>query len=530
MESSALRRAADTVTANDLSETEVPAVTSVDLVGQLFMVDFTGLEPSPDIERLVREGIGGIVLFDKNVAEPPQVAALTNALQRIAADAGRPPLLISMDQEGGPVVRLRAGATHFPSAMAFGAAGSEALAASAAGITARELRAVGVQMNFAPVLDVNTNPLNPVIGVRSYGADPERVGRLGTAMVRAMEVSGVAATVKHFPGHGDTSLDSHLGLPLVAHDRRRLDRVELAPYRPAIAAGCAAVMTAHIVFRALDADRPATVSPTVLGFLRERMGFEGVLVTDSMAMDAITGYAPRGEAAVQAVLAGADLILACGDHAAQREALRGVRDAAAAGRIPARRIEDAAARLRALKQRFRVAERAAVPVGEVARRVGVPEHLVVADRVGEAAVTLLRDPGGLLPLRPGPVDVVGGAAGDATAAHLADALRAAGRDASVVPVDGLGRLAGTAVRVVPVGHPRRDTPETRAAAARIAQAAAAAGPIIAVATGAPYILSDLSSEATCLAVYGDDPPSLRAAARVLSGLLTPQGVLPVALS
>ena len=500
-----------------------------DHVGQLFVVDFTGLEPSPEIERLVREGIGGVVLFDKNVAEPVQIATLTNALQRIAAAAGHPPLLISMDQEGGPVVRLRAGATHFPSAMAFGAAGSEAIVASAAGITARELRAVGVQMNFAPVLDVNTNPLNPVIGVRSYGEDPDRVGRLGAAAVRAMEVSGVAATVKHFPGHGDTVVDSHLGLPMVEHDLRRLDRIELAPYRQAIAAGCAAVMTAHIIFKALDPDRPATVSPAVLGFLRERMGFAGVLVTDSMAMDAITGYAPPGEAAVQAVLAGADLVLACGALDAQREALNAVREAAERGRIPAARIAEAAGRVAALKQRFRLAERAIVPVEDVPRRVGVPAHLVVADRAAEAAVTVVRDPARLLPVRSGPIAVVEGAAGDGTAARLAEALQAAGREAAPVPAEAAGQVPGRALCVVPVGHARRDTPETRAAAARVAHAAAATGPILVVATGAPYVLADVPPEATCLAVYGDDPASLRAGARALAGLITPQGTLPVSL-
>ena len=498
-------------------------------VGQLFMIDFTGHEPSADAERLVREGVGGIILFDKNVAEPRQVATLTNALQRTAADAGHPPLLISMDQEGGPVVRLRAGATHFPSAMAFGAAGSEAIVASAAGITARELRAVGVQMNFAPVLDVNTNTLNPVIGVRSYGEDPDRVGRLGAAAVRAMEVSGVAATVKHFPGHGDTVMDSHLGLPVVEHDLRRLDRVELAPYRQAIAAGCAAVMTAHIVFKALDPDRPATVSPIALGFLRERMGFAGVLVTDSMAMDAITGYAPPGEAAVQALLAGADIVLACGALEAQREALGAVRAAAARGRIPAARIAEAAARVAALKERFRLAERMIVPVEDVAGRVGIRAHLVVADHAAEAAVTVVRDPGGFLPVRAGPLAVIDGAAGDGTAARLAEALRAAAREASVVPVEAVGQVSGGTMRVVPVGHARRDTPETRAVAARVAQASAASGPIAAVATGAPYVLSEVPPQAACLAVYGDDPPSLRAAARALAGLITPQGALPVSL-
>ena len=505
-------------------------MTAADQVGELFMVDFTGHEPSAEILALIRGGVGGIILFEKNVVDPVQVATLTNALQAAARAAGRPPLVISMDQEGGPVVRLRARATHFPSAMAFGAAGSEAIVASAAGITARELRAVGVQLNFAPDVDVNTNPLNPVIGVRSYGEDPDRVGRLAAAAVRAMEVSGVAATVKHFPGHGDTVLDSHLGLPVVAHDLRRLDRVELAPYRLAIAAGCAAVMTAHIVFKALDPDRPATVSPVVLGYLRERMGFDGVVVTDSMAMNAIRGYARPGEAAVQAVLAGADIVLACGELDAQREALDAVREAAAHGRIPASRIAEAAARVASLRDRFRLAERTTVSIEDVPRRVGIPAHLVVADRAGEAAITVVRDPAGLLPARSGSFTIVDGAAGSGAAAGLAEMFRAAGRAAAVVPEASAGLAGPGAVCVVPVGHARRDTPETRAAAARVAHAAAAAGPVIAVATGAPYVLTEVPPQATCVAAYGDDPPSLRAAARVISGLIAPQGVLPVSLT
>jgi beta-N-acetylhexosaminidase len=271
-----------------------------DLVGQMFMVDFTGLEPIANVERLIaEEGVGGVILFDKNISAPRQVASLTNALQESARGAGRPPLLIGVDQEGGPVARLRMGATHFPSAMAFGAARSEALAASAAGITARELRALGLHMNMAPVLDVNNNPANPVIGVRSYGEDPALVARLGTAAIRAMQASGVLATAKHFPGHGDTSQDSHVTLPVVPHAQARLDAVELLPFRAAIRIGVAAVMTAHVVFKALDPDRPATLSPAVLGFLRSDLGFAGLIVTDSMGMRAITDRFPPGEAAVQ---------------------------------------------------------------------------------------------------------------------------------------------------------------------------------------------------------------------------------------
>ncbi|TMI78529.1 MAG: glycoside hydrolase, partial [Bacillati bacterium ANGP1] len=200
-----------------------------DLIGQLFMVDFGGPSPSDEITRLIADGgVGGIVLFDKNIQDPGQVASLTNALQRHAAAVRRPPLLVAVDQEGGPVVRLRG--THFPSAMAFGAAGSDDLVAAAAEVTACELRAVGIHFNFAPDLDVNSNPANPVIGVRSYGEDPALIARLGTRAITAMQAGGVLATAKHFPGHGDTAQDSHLALPTVGHPRDRLEAIEFPPF------------------------------------------------------------------------------------------------------------------------------------------------------------------------------------------------------------------------------------------------------------------------------------------------------------
>ncbi len=502
---------------------------SRDLVGQLLMVDFTGHAPSPDVERLiVDEGIGGVILFDKNVAAPRQVAVLTNALQQAAAAAGRPPLLISADQEGGPVVRLRAGATHFPSAMAFGAAGSEALAAAAAGITARELRAAGIQMNMAPVLDVNSNPANPVIGVRSYGEDPRLVARLGVASIRAMQASGVLATAKHFPGHGDTSQDSHLDLPAVPHPRARLEAVELLPFRAAVQAGVGAVMTAHVVYPALDPERPATLSPAVLSLLRRELGFAGLVVTDSMAMRAITDRWSPGEAAVRAVAAGADIVLACGPAAAQREALAAVRRALDAGTLPADRVTDALSRIQAAKRRLGLFERAAVSPNEVEARVGVPAHRIVAEHVAEAAATLVRDRGGILPLAAGPIAVIGEDGGAETATRFVRALHTVGRDAALVPPDRL-RAAGAGAVFVVVFDGRSASRESRDRAVRIVQAALSRGPTAAVAVGAPYVLAGIPEGAACVAVYGSDPPSLSAAARVLQGSLRPRGRLPVSL-
>ncbi len=502
-----------------------------DLVGQMFMVDFTGLEPSPGIERLIAdEGIGGLILFDKNIGTPRQVAQLTNALQQIATAAGHAPLLIAADQEGGPVVRLRAGATHFPSAMAFGAAGSEALAASAAGITARELRAVGIHMNMAPVLDVNNNPANPVIGVRSYGEDPALAARLGSAAIRAMQASGVLATAKHFPGHGDTSQDSHLALPIVNCDRLRLDAVELLPFRAAIRAGAGAVMTAHVVYPALDPDRPATLSPAILTtLLRERLEFAGLVVTDSMAMRAVTDHNDPGEAAVQSVLAGADVILACGEEPAQREALRAVRRAVATGRLSVDRVASSVGRIQEAKRRLGLTERATVQVDAVDATVGIAAHLTVADRVAEAAATLVRDPGPVLPLPRGPIAVAGGAETGETPTRFVRALHAAGRDAAVVPPDDLRTAGEGAAFVVVVNGRAAGGVEATARARRLVETALSRGPTAVVSVGVPYVLARMPDAAACVAVFGADPASVRAAAQILAGTLRPRGHLPVSL-
>lgn len=498
-------------------------------VGELFMVDFDGFAPSSGIERLIRDGgVGGVILFDKNVEHPAQVASLTNALQGVAAGAGQPPLLVGADQEGGPVVRLRA--THFPSAMAFGATGSEPLVAAAAEATARELRAVGIHVNFAPVLDVNSNPANPVIGVRSYGEDPALVARLGARAVAAMQSAGVLATAKHFPGHGDTALDSHLALPTVSHSRARLEAVELRPFREAIRAGVGGVMTAHIVYPAIDPDRPATLSPTVIAALRTDLGFDGLVVSDSMQMLAIADRLPPGEAAVQAVLAGVDLILALGPAEVQWEALQAVRAAADAGRIPAARIRAAAHRVLAAKRRLGLFDRAVVAEAEVPRRVGLPEHLALANRVAATAATVVRDRRGILPLPAAPLRVAEGLAHRETVERLSEALRVAGRTTTVVALTPGPAADARAPIVVPLGDTAPGGPPTPDRIRRLVSAAGRSGPAVVVSTGVPYSLASVPEECACLAVYGGDPSSLQAAAGVLTGAVRAQGCLPVTLS
>ncbi len=344
-------------------------------VASLLCVGFHGTTPSPEVLELIARGVGGVILFARNVESAAQVAELTAALKRAA---GRP-LLVSIDQEGGRVARLRArqGFTELPPMRALGETGDEALAFEAGALLGRELRAVGVDQDYAPVVDVDTNPLNPVIGDRSLGRDPALVGRLGAALARGLQSAGVAACAKHFPGHGDTSQDSHVDLPRLSHALSRLLAVELPPFTALSRAGVAAVMTAHVVFDALDPDRPATISPPVLALLRERCGFTGVCVSDDLEMKAIAAYMPLEVAAPGAVAAGVDQLLVCHTPAAQHAAIDLVRRAVEDGRIPRARLAEARARVEVLL-------RYAGPPPDprlAAAALRTPAHLAVAARI-----------------------------------------------------------------------------------------------------------------------------------------------------
>jgi beta-N-acetylhexosaminidase len=353
-------------------------------VASLFCVGFEGTTPSPEILELIRRGVGGVILFARNVEQAEQVAELTAALKRAA---GRP-LLVSVDQEGGRVARLRApqGFTELPPMRALGQAGDERLAFETGALLGRELRAVGVDQDYAPVVDVDTNPLNPVIGDRSLGRDPALVGRLGAALARGLQSEGVAACAKHFPGHGDTSLDSHLDLPKLPHAMARLEAVELPPFTALARAGVAAVMTAHVVFEPLDPDRPATLSPAVMRLLRERCGFTGCCVSDALEMAAIAGHFPLEVAAPGAVAAGVDQLLVCRAAEVQHRAIDLVRAAVEDGRIPRARLEEARGRVEAL---LRWAGPPADP--RLARaRLRTREHLELAARI--PALGVGRDP------------------------------------------------------------------------------------------------------------------------------------------
>jgi beta-N-acetylhexosaminidase len=354
-------------------------------VAGLFCVGFQGTTPSLEVLDLVRRGVHGVILFGRNVLEAEQVAQLVGDLKRAAR--GRR-LLVSIDQEGGRVARLRSahGFTEIPSMAALGETGDADLARQVGAMLGRELRAVGVDQDYAPCVDVNTNPANPVIGDRSLSGDPARVSCLGAALAQGLQSEGVAACAKHFPGHGDTSQDSHVDLPRLPHSLDRLRRVELPPFAALARAGVAAVMTAHVVFEALDPERPATLSPPVLRLLREELGFAGCCISDDLEMKAVAEHFPLEEVAPAAVLAGVDALMVSHSPAAQHRAIDLVRRAVEDGRIARERIDEARARI------DRLLGFAGPPPDprRVHDRLRTREHLALAERI--PALPAGRDP------------------------------------------------------------------------------------------------------------------------------------------
>ncbi|MFV2100709.1 glycoside hydrolase family 3 protein [Micromonospora sp. LOL_024] len=328
------------------------------LAAAVLQPGFVGTVPPAWVRRWLGDGLGAVVLFGRNVVDPEQVCALTAALR-----AERPDVIVAIDEEAGDVTRIESGrGSTRPGNLALGAVDDPALTEEVARDLAVELAAVGITLNYAPDVDVNSNPDNPVIGVRAFGAEPSLVARHTTAWVRGLQAGGVAACAKHFPGHGDTRVDSHHDLPRITADRARLHAVELAPFRAAVAAGVQAVMTGHLLVPALDPELPATLSGRILGgLLREEMGFDGVVVTDAVEMRAVAGRYGLAGAAVRALTAGADAICVGGEHA-DEEIARHLRDAlvdaVVTGELPEERLAEAAKRVGQLAA-WTVAARAA---------------------------------------------------------------------------------------------------------------------------------------------------------------------------
>src|SRR4051794_21297383 len=359
-------------------------------IGQLLIAGFDGHQIPAELRALAREfGLGGVILFARNVAEPAQVAELSYEAARLVPDV---PLWVSIDQEGGRVARLKAPFTEWPPMATLGRSGDLRLAERFARALAAELRAVGVTLDYAPVLDVHTNSRNPIIGDRALSGKAEDVARFGAALIRTLQAEGIAACGKHFPGHGDTSTDSHLELPLVEHPPERLRQVEFVPFRAAVAAGVATIMTAHVLVPSLDEKRPATLSRRIVsGLLREELGYEGVILSDDLEMKAVASEYPVPAAAVLAIEAGCDGVLICsGNHDQQAASLESLVHAVEDGRLPYGRVEGPLKRHQRAKERFLAAASVAgisrpLTAQALGHVLGCDEHRAIADEMARVA-------------------------------------------------------------------------------------------------------------------------------------------------
>ncbi|MFF3246471.1 glycoside hydrolase family 3 protein [Streptomyces sp. NPDC002870] len=530
-------------------------------VGQLFVMRVYGHSATApdqaDIELNLKEmgvrtaaelvaayHVGGIIYFSwaHNTRDPHQIADLSNGIQRAGLAQPTPvPLLISTDQEHGIVARVGRPATLLPGAMALGAGGARSDARSAAQIAGAELAAMGILQNYAPVADVNVNPANPVIGVRSFGADPEAVARLVAAQVKGYQGAGVAATSKHFPGHGDTTVDSHTGIPVITHTRQQWEEIDAPPFRAAIAAGIDSIMTAHIQFPALDpSNDPATLSrPILTGILREELGYDGVVVTDALNMQGVRDKYGDHRVPVLALKAGVDQLLNPPDLAV---AWNGVLSAVKSGEISVSRIDESILRILSLKERLGLFRDPFVSHRRLDRTVGIGAHLAAADRIAERTTTLLVNEGGLLPLsrrRQPALLVVGadpasptGTTGPPTAV-LAKAFTELGFTATALSTgitptaakieEAVAAAGGKDAVIVGTYNVSATSPQRTL----VARLAATGVPVVALAIRNPYDIARLDGVRAALAAYSWTDVELRAAARVIAGRAEPRGRLPV---
>ena len=501
---------------------------------------------------VTRERVGGVIM---SVGSPTEIAAKLNDLQRLSTV----PLLVGADFEGGAGFRARGGyfvpnaldlggATLFPQQMAIGAARDTSLAYALGRITAREGRALGVHVAFAPVLDVNNNPANPVIGMRAFAEDPRLVAELGAATVRGIQDHGMVATGKHFPGHGDTEVNSHLGLPVIPVTQARLDSVELVPFAAAVRAGLGAMMTAHLALPLIEGDStPATLSPNIMrGLLRERLGFDGILSTDAMDMRGVLARMGIAEATKQSIIAGNDIILMPQDVPAAIDAIvAGVQE----GRYSEARVDSSVHRLLVLKQRMGLPRERTVSLDSLRAIVGAPEHVRLANLAAERGITLVRDARGTVPLQRGAStrvlsltlagrnDLGAGRDFDAELRRAIPGTRSqfvawgdpaidysritAQADSFDVVVVGVYQLAGFDV-LQTTGVPSALVELIRGLSGRRAR-------VVVVAFHSPYLLMQIPEVPAYMIAWGGFTASQRAAARALTGQAPISGRLPITI-
>ncbi|RPI93156.1 MAG: glycoside hydrolase family 3 protein [Chloroflexi bacterium] len=516
------------------------------LIGQKLLLAFRGKDkPSNEILRALREyRPGGITLFRSfNMGTPAQIRALTRSLQKLARGLDLPLLLIAADQEGGQLMAFGDG-TPLPGNMALGATRSPELARKAGEVLGREMAALGINVDYAPCVDVNLNPHNPVVGTRSFGEDPQTVAALGSAMVEGIQSQGVAATAKHFPGHGDTSSDSHHGLPCIPHSADRLRSVELPPFQEAMRARVKLIMTAHLALPAFDGPDapPATLSKNILSnLLRRDLGFDGVVVTDAMDMHAIRQGELLREDALRAAQAGADLLLITSDPQDWTRAYEALLQGAQSGQLAQPDLQASLDRISRLKNWL--AENA---TSADLSAIQCAEHMQVASEIAEKSITLVRDEKNYLPIKleaekriavivPVPQDLTPADTSSYIQPKLAESIRAyhAQTDEFKIPyAPGVQETASVLEQVrgydlVVMGTINACAEEKQAEFVR--QLLRMGKPVILIAMRLPYDLSAFPQAPTYVCTYGILEPSVRAVAKALFGLSMMTGRLPVSI-
>lgn len=496
-------------------------------IGQLLMVGFAGYE-APDyiLDWLAQGKISGVILFSRNVKNPEQLAALTESLHK----AAKTPILISIDQEGGTVARLRNGFTESPGAMALAAGGDEKMAESVASMLAKEMRAVGINWNYAPVVDITHDIQNTSVGTRSLGTDAAQVSKFAVAQVRGYQKMGVAACAKHFPGLGNTPVDTHHALAVITDPIDYLYEHDLVPFRATVAAGIDSVMVCHVKFEALDSEYPATLSPQVTThLLRDELGYTGVATTDCMEMKAISGNYGAGESAVLSALAGMDMILFSHTRSMQEEAYDALLEAAKSGRLPLSRIDEAVGRVQAFKATYAITE---PPKLELIRH---PDHLAIAQKAARAAVVLHH--GELAPLDLSQnITLVefasvfdSDAFGAETKTNFGGLLRQTLPHINHVALypphyEGTVEAVEKADVLILASRSAHLNPKQLEMANQLLQKARYS---ILLCLRNPYDVEVLHGAKVVLCTCGDSTPSLQAAIDALTGQFVPTGVLPV---
>ncbi|MEG6613531.1 beta-N-acetylhexosaminidase [Pseudoclostridium thermosuccinogenes] len=508
-------------------------------IGQLIFTGFQAGKIDEDFMRLVEEyKVGNVILFSRNIENAHQVRTLNIELQKLIREQTGYPAFISIDQEGGMVTRLTQDCTNMPGAMAVAATGNPDNARIIGEITGRELHALGINVNLAPVMDVNSNPSNPVIGVRSYGDTPDAVSSYGIEMMRGLNSSGVMSVLKHFPGHGDTSVDSHLDLPVIDKPLCELEGTDLMPFKNAVDCGAEAVMTSHILFPQIEKENyPATMSRTIItGLLKCHMGFKGLVMTDCLEMDAIKKYYGTAKGALEAIKAGVDMVFISHTAGLVREAVELIENAVMSGELPLDRLDEAVDKVLKFKSRYADYDINSTDFSVV----GCQAHRTQALRISSESITLVRDNRGQLPVKSENIISIGFPAKPTTNAmnpvsnvfsfpafmaewlggesllistvpqekdmeHVLEAAK--GKDAVLFGTYN-GRLHKGQIEILNRLCMEHDN-------------------VIAVALGNPYDISEIDQKAAAIATYEYTPLSMETLAKVIRGEITPTGKISV---